>query len=430
MNAPATKRRRSLTHVGGEAETAGNREVARALAHALDVEPSPSVDARARSSKATRIDDDPDRAHVHGFHSYPARMHPTTAARLVTAVSNEGTTVLDPFCGSGTVPVEAMLAGRRALGTDLNPIAVLLAQLKTAPLDPSARESFVAAARAVSAFADSRRERKAGATRRYPAEDVALFDPHVLLELDSLRAGIGSRPADGDGASKRALELVLSSILLKVSRRASDTSTAIAPRRIAAGYPARLFAHKAEELAQRLADFAALLATRRAGTPPAVVTLDDAARLRTIAASTVDAIVTSPPYVANYDYFEHHSLRMRWLALDTRDLVAREIGSRRRYAKMDTGAAEAEWKRELSASLRVMARVCRPGARVALLVADSAVRGEPLRADAILSSIAPELGFTLLARASQRRPVFHGPSAQAFERAPRAEHAIALVKRT
>ena len=429
MNAPSTKRRRSLTHVGGEAETSGNRDVARALAFALGVEPSPSVDASTRIGDATRIDDDPDRAHVHGFHSYPARMHPTTAARLVTAISEEGATVLDPFCGSGTVLVEAMLAGRRALGTDLNPIAVLLAQLKTAPRDPSARESLVTAARAVSAFADSRREHRAGATRRYPAEDVALFDPHVLLELDSLRAGIASQAVIGDGGAKRALELVLSSILLKVSRRASDTSTAIAPRRIAAGYPARLFARKAEELARRLADFDALLAAQPR-MPPAVVALDDAARLRTIAASTVDAIVTSPPYVANYDYLEHHSLRMRWLTLDTRDLVAHEIGSRRRYAKMDAGAAEAEWKRELSAALRAMARVCRPGARVALLVADSAVGGEPLRADAILSSIAPDLGFTQLARASQRRPVFHGPSAPAFERAPRAEHAIAFVKRT
>jgi DNA modification methylase len=429
LNAPSAKHRRSLTHVGGETETAGNHEVATALAFALDVEPSPSVVARARSGEPAKVDDDPDRAHVHGFHSYPARMHPTTAARLVAAISNAGSTVLDPFCGSGTVLVEAMLAGRCALGTDLNPIAVLLAQLKTTPCDASARESLVAGARTVGALANSRRERKAGATRRYSPEDVALFDPHVLLELDSLRAGIGSHPGIGGAAPKHALELVLSSILLKVSRRMSDTSTATTPRRIAAGYPTNLFVRKAEELARRMGDFAALLAAQSRKNRPAIAALDDAGRLRTLGASTVDAIVTSPPYVANYDYLEHHSLRTRWLALDTRDLVAREIGARRRYAKMDAGAAEVAWKRELSAALRAMSRVCRPGARVALLVADSAVGGQALRADAILSSIAPELGFAVLARASQRRPVFHGPSARAFERAPRSEHAIALVKR-
>ena len=38
---------------------------------------------------ATDDEDDPARAHVHGFHTYPARMHPVTAARLVAAVAGE-----------------------------------------------------------------------------------------------------------------------------------------------------------------------------------------------------------------------------------------------------------------------------------------------------------------------------------------------------
>ena len=179
------KRRRSLTHVGGEVEATGHRVVADALTASLDVAPAdPAAPADA---------DDPDRIHVHGFHTYPARMHPATAARLVRALSGAGATVLDPFCGSGTVLVEAMIAGRRAVGTDLNPIAVRLATLKTTLRDAPWLEALVIAARDVAAFADERRKRRAGATRRYPPEDVAAFDPHVLLELDSLRAGIAAR---------------------------------------------------------------------------------------------------------------------------------------------------------------------------------------------------------------------------------------------
>jgi hypothetical protein len=350
-------------------------------------------------------------------------MHPATAARLVRGLSGEGATVLDPFCGSGTVLVESMIAGRRAVGTDLNPLAVRLAELKTTPRDAASLAAIVEAARAVSAHADQRRERRAGATRRYAQEDVAIFDPHVLLELDSLRDGIARRD---DPTLRDALELVLSSILVKVSRRTSDTSAATTPRRIAAGYPARLFTRKAEELARRLAAFAALVPP---GTPPARVAVDDATRLRTVPASTVDAVVTSPPYVATYDYLAHHALRMRWLGIDPHRFSIGEMGARRRYARLDAPAARAEWSRELLSALRALSRVCRKGARAALLVADSAVRGEAVRADTLVAELAPEAGFAWLARASQRRPHFHAPGARAFERAPRAEHAIALEKR-
>jgi SAM-dependent methyltransferase len=414
------KRRRSLTHVGGEVECAGNDDTSAILAEALDV--APAAEPRGGSGGEGHADD-PDRAHVHGFHAYPARMHPATAARLVRGLSAEGATVLDPFCGSGTVLVEGMIAGRAMIGTDLNPLAVRLASLKTTPHDGAFGAALVAAAKGVAVLADDRRERRAGATRRYPREDVDAFDAHVLLELDSIRAGVAAVPRID---LRDALALVLSAILVKVSRKSSDTAGHFAPRRIAAGYPARLFVKKSEELARRLAGLSALLGDRP--TARTRVAVDDATRLRSVAASTVDAVVTSPPYVATYDYLAHHAMRMRWLELDASAFGAGETGSRRRYARMDGEEARAAWTRELQAILRSLARVCRKGARVVLLVADSAVRGEALRADALLERLAPPAGFAPLARASQRRPHFHGPTASAFESAPRAEHAIALEK--
>src|SRR4051812_48600424 len=102
-------RRRSLTNVGGEITTSGDRAAAAILAHAIDVAPNMDEDAD-------------DRAHVHGFHPYPARAHPTTARRLIEDLSPDDGIVLDPFCGSGTILVEAMLAGRSAIGSDLNPV--------------------------------------------------------------------------------------------------------------------------------------------------------------------------------------------------------------------------------------------------------------------------------------------------------------------
>lgn len=427
------KQRRALTNVGGEARLTGRPDLARTLARALDV-PSAMDPERPGSGGAA-----PDRAppgrdgegaeaartHVHGFHSYPARMHPLTARRLVEALAPPGGTVLDPFCGSGTVLVEARLAGRRAIGVDANPLAVRLARLKASGSDEATRARLVALAREIAAFADERRKARAGASRPYGRDDVALFQPHVLLELDGLRLGIDRLAEAEPPRVREALELVLSSILTKVGRRASDTSEQLLDRRIAAGYPARLFVRKAEELARRLAEVAAELAAA----PPARVLEGDARVLEGVRASSIDLVVTSPPYPGTYDYLAHHAARLRWLRLPTRGFDRAEIGARRRLDALGHEAGIAEWRRELEAVLSAMQRALRPGGRVVLLLADSVIAGAPVRAIPLVADAARAAGLALEAAASQERPHFHAASAGAFARRPREEHAIALARR-
>ncbi len=218
---------------------------------------------------------------------------------------------------------------------------------------------------------------------------------------------------------------MLSAILIKVSRQAADSSTAQVKKRIMAGFPARIFASKAEELARRLTAFASKLPP---GAPPAVVALDDAMRLKSVPASSVDVVITSPPYAATHDYVAHHAARMRWLGLDGKGFEAHEMGSRRRYAELDAHEVRAEWSRELARMLKALARSCRPGGKLALILGDSAVAGEALRADEVVASVAPSCALSVVAQASQRRPHFHAASAPAFERAPRCEHVIVLGK--
>jgi len=79
---------------------------------------------------------------THGFHQYPARMHPEIAKRLISKyASKKSDLIFDPFMGSGTVLVESMLHGNNSVGIDLNPFAVLLATVKTTSLDAEKLES-------------------------------------------------------------------------------------------------------------------------------------------------------------------------------------------------------------------------------------------------------------------------------------------------
>ena len=73
---------------------------------------------------------------THGIHPYPARMIPQIAQRLINRYSSPGQVLLDPFCGSGGVLVEAILAEREAFGIDINPLACLIARVKSNPLNP------------------------------------------------------------------------------------------------------------------------------------------------------------------------------------------------------------------------------------------------------------------------------------------------------
>ena len=414
---PFIRERRALTNVGGPSERSGDPALADLLVRALDVEGAVPERSPAQGEAAEPAE----RAHVHGFHSYPARMHPETARRLVEDLSRPGDRVLDPFCGSGTVLVEARLAGRAAIGVDANPLAVRLARLKAGGSTEGERERLVAAAREVADIAGSRREARVGASRRYGPEDVALFDPHVLLELDGLRVGLDQLGSD---ALRADLELVLSAILTKVGKKASDTSDQALPRRIAAGYPAKLFVRKAEELARRLAEVAPALAAA----PPARVEEGDARELRGIAPGSIDLIVTSPPYPGIYDYLAHHETRLRWLRLPRASFDRAEVGARRRLDPLGAEEGRARWQAELGAILGAMADVLRPGARAVLLIADSVIAGEPAFAIDLVRAAAPAVGLTMRAAASQERPHFHGPSARAFARRPRREHAILLAR--
>jgi excisionase family DNA binding protein len=76
------------------------------------------------------------KTYVHGFHTYPAMFIPQVARKLIEVFSSEHDTVCDIFCGSGTTLVESSLLNRNSIGIELNPLAVLIAKVKTTPIDP------------------------------------------------------------------------------------------------------------------------------------------------------------------------------------------------------------------------------------------------------------------------------------------------------
>ena len=72
----------------------------------------------------------------HRFHSlcpYFAIFPESFAEKWILQLSKPGEYVLDPFCGRGTTPFQAMLLGRNAIACDTNDVAYCLTHAKTDP---------------------------------------------------------------------------------------------------------------------------------------------------------------------------------------------------------------------------------------------------------------------------------------------------------
>ena len=382
-----------------------------------------------------QTNDDTSETLTHPFHTYPARLHPATAKVLVELVRQDATSkqaIVDPFCGSGTVLVEACAAGHRAIGIDLNPLAVLVARAKTWTAPPRRRTALRTTAHEIfgTTLAAGKAARRSGAEpapMRKPtgfdpnARNRRLarwFAPHVRRELETIATQIEERRPD-DPEIADVLLASLSAILYKVSSRSSDTDDTWVERHVARGFAAKLFLQRVELLVAGLEDL-----SRNHVKPAEVFELDSRRMGEVVPAGTVAGIVTSPPYAGTYDYAEHQRLRFDFLGLRHRDLDAGEMGSRRSF---DADAPEVyrEWKKSLAETIDTIARALAPKRAAALVVGDSVVQGRAIYAmDDLRDALTSEL--TIEAWASQERPMMGTAERHAFGARPKAEHIILL----
>lgn len=71
--------------------------------------------------------------YTHSIHPYPAKLITHIPYFFInnSYFLKDGDIVLDPFCGSGTVLLESILANKCAYGADANPLARLISEVKT-----------------------------------------------------------------------------------------------------------------------------------------------------------------------------------------------------------------------------------------------------------------------------------------------------------
>jgi hypothetical protein len=345
---------------------------------------------------------------THGFHPYPARMHPETARRAIEAFA--GPRVLDPFLGSGTVALEAVRAGRTFIGNDLSQVALEIAWSRTRVLPPEEcrRVERTGTRLANQGFTESERE----GIRPPPLaqEERSWYDPHTFREIIALKGLIDGEPE----TLRRLLTVVLSSLVVKLSRQISDSDAkedlGFRPRPRGATF--RWFRDKCSELTKGLLQLSSDLYKRKIPFVPPDLRRGDSRELA-LASGSVDLVLTSPPYPGTYDYARQHARRYWLFGQEPREVERNEVGSRRARGAGFAADLEACLKRALLALV--------PGGQMLVLLGDGIEGAKAIFAQPLLLEIAKTHGAAVLAAASQRRRDWSGLSA-------RQEHLVLLRK--
>lgn len=260
------------------------------------------------------------------IHPFPARMAPDIVLEE-TAQLTRGSLLLDPMTGSGTVVREASENGHSAIGFDLDPLAVLMSKVWTTPINTQ----------------DLRRVANEVATEAMDlkVEDVSLpwidTDEETLKFIDYWFAEeqqCDLRKLSGilsgmHGKVRDALKIALSRIIITKKRGASlawDVSHS-RPHRVR---DVNDFPVVKEFL--RSVDFLAKKFDKQP--PPGRVSVrrGDARDLREVESCSIDAVVTSPPYLNAIDYLRGHRLALVWFGYqvaELRTVRSNSIGSDR-----------------------------------------------------------------------------------------------------
>jgi len=275
----------------------------------MSVTASESLDfAKAKTNYAT-----------HGVHSFAAKFPPQLAAWGIKKFTRPGEIVLDPMCGSGTCLVEAMLLGRNSLGADIDPLARLISQVKSTPLDPIQLRNHCD--RLLSQFRESvlllREARSRRASFRlsidlpdFPNRDY-WFLPQVAEELALLKGHIQKINRE---EFRNFFYLVFSSLIITKGKASVANVRDLAHSRPHFARPEKtpdvldIFSQKLWRLSNAVISFS--LECKR--NVRAKIVGDDASDLR-LASDTVDLVFTSPPYVNAIDYQRAHKFSLFWL---------------------------------------------------------------------------------------------------------------------
>ncbi len=367
---------------------------------------------------------------THGLHEYPARMIPQIAQKLIRLYTKPGDIILDPFCGSGTTLVEAVLNSRSAVGVDINPLATLIAEVKSKPINFE-DEGFNVEAFLLRIETLHEKLKRMNALPDPPLEILPnllyWFKERIARELEFLYQQIVQVESP---VVQKFLKVVFSDTVLKVSnidRRSSRFIRVLPSHELSKFNPEviKYFRTKLIDSVHRMKDFYSEimnLQKKEGKIHRATVICANSLRLP-MDSEEYDCIITSPPYGEEKNtvsYNRWSKLSVSWLRLNSKRVNTAEkfsLGAKRskepeqELANLQSPTAFSVLKELLQedrnrvidalpffldyfTALKEMHRVLRQGGYCCIVIGDRSIRKRIVDMERVTVELAMAAGFS------------------------------------
>lgn len=344
---------------------------------------------------------------THNIHRYSGKFIPQIAQQAIQLLTNPGDTILDSYMGSGTTLLEAQLSNRNAIGIDLNPLAVLISQVKNMRISKSdIHDIKTILIPYVSDLNDNGQLSFSGqpicddlvqaqfnknAWRLSDVWNQKWYQPAVLTQLIKIYSCIEIMPSEN---AKQIARVAFSDVLRKASNASSKYPNVMYDKNHKEKpLPAKAFLENINSIIFGLNELA--IATN--GSNVNVQILQGNNLSLPLSTESVDAIITHPPYIAAVPYAEYGCLSLNWLGYDSKALDSELTGGRRHSTKV-VDKFSADYEQYFIESYRVL----KPNKYMFIMVGNPVSHGQKISLDQMSIEYAQQAGFRHVATAIRK----------------------------
>lgn len=293
---------------------------------------------------------------THWFYPYKGKFHPQMVRSIFNIMKiNSNETVLDPFIGSGTTALESQLLGINSIGFDLSPLCILQSNVKINSIGSLSQIKSL--------------------------REQAIDSFNLSMSSNNIMEGLTS-------SYSSFLESIDDVNTMNFFKLAQLLAISEKVRRNRKFLPS--FVKNLDKMISSLNDYVHAIDALDLNLGKPDVRKADARKLPLVD-SSIDGIVTSPPYSIALDYVSNDSHSLKALGHDLDDLRNLLIGVRGKGAQKISAYNE-----DMIKCFSEMYRVLRQGKYCAIVIGDATYQNSKINTIDFTINECEKLGFTLV----------------------------------
>ena len=354
----------------------------------------------------------------HCYHDYPARMIPQIAGKALDLFGRGAKLLFDPYCGTGTSLVEANIRGINAIGTDLNPLARLIAKSKTTTFDIKDLEKLITQFNRLTL--EDKLSKIGEIKEIYGISNLFFwFKPEVVKDLSTIRIFIQEIE---DDSTRLFFQIAFSETVRESSNtRNGEFKLYRYSKKKLENFSPDVYGIMVEKLQRNLKgakQYKAIIENFKSPPFSKIYSFNTGENIpkKTLADNSVDIVVTSPPYGdsrTTVAYGQYSRLSAAWLELEEPGKIDQSLMGGRKSKEITSFPSEVlnekikiiqsenkkralevvSFYKDLYNSMENIAKVIKPEGYSVYVVGNRKVAGEILPTDIVIKDFFEHFGM-------------------------------------